>query len=118
MSDRLTGPIVKRGPTQNERILALLKTGPKSTHEILRVVPCIVHSRIAELRTRGHVIPCDKTGPDYVYTLEGSLDEPGSSPHREPPAAPRGTGEPCSSSDADQPGPELGAAQLSLLEAA
>lgn len=58
--------------TQNERILALLATGEKSTHEILREVPCIVHSRIAELRTRGYVIACRREGENYLYTLASS----------------------------------------------
>jgi len=61
-------------------ILAMLETGPKSAAELHRGVYCIVHSRISELRARGHEIVCEKVpggrGPEaFVYTLIGSLTE-------------------------------------------
>lgn len=59
--------------TQNERILALLETGPKTTAELLAEVPCIVHSRIAELRDRGHDIRHERVGASgasaHLYRL-------------------------------------------------
>lgn len=59
--------------TQCARLLELLRHGPKTTAELLDGVPCIVHSRIAELRDRGHDIVCERiTGQGanaYLYTL-------------------------------------------------
>lgn len=59
--------------TQNERILALLDVGPATTADILREVPCIVHSRVAELRKRGYDIRCEQIGARgagaFLYTL-------------------------------------------------
>lgn len=59
--------------SQCAQIVALLETGPKTTAEILRAVPCIVHSRIAELRaTHGFTIVHERTGPGASgsrYTL-------------------------------------------------
>jgi hypothetical protein len=55
---------VTRQPTQNERILALLADGRwHTTREILANVPCIVHSRIAEINGRsGYRIEHDGAG--------------------------------------------------------
>jgi hypothetical protein len=51
-------------PTQNERILALLADGRwHTTREILANVPCIVHSRIAEINAKpGYLIEHDGAG--------------------------------------------------------
>jgi len=49
--------------SQVDRILALLADGDWwTTGQLLANVPCIVHSRIAELRSRGHVIVHERTG--------------------------------------------------------
>lgn len=59
--------------TQCARLLELLKTGPKTTAELLNGVPCIVHSRVAQLRERGHDIVCERIPGEgasaYLYTL-------------------------------------------------
>jgi hypothetical protein len=51
-------------PTQNERILALLADGRwHTTREILANVPCIVHSRVAEINAKdGYRIEHDGAG--------------------------------------------------------
>jgi hypothetical protein len=62
-----------------------LKDGPKTTAELLREVPCIVHSRIAELRDRGLDIVCERIPGEgasaYKYTLvslgDGAADRLG-----------------------------------------
>jgi hypothetical protein len=60
---------VKPG-SQCARVLDLLSDGkPHSFHEILRFVPCVVHSRVAELRSRGYQIECERVGDDYLYQL-------------------------------------------------
>lgn len=43
-------------PTGCDRILARLQRGP-ATHDELYQLHCVVHSRIADLRRRGHNIP-------------------------------------------------------------
>lgn len=60
-------------------MLKLLSDGEwHSSHQVyaLRVV---AHSRVAELRKRGHVITCARVGDDYFYRLhlpgQLSLDE-------------------------------------------
>lgn len=98
--------------TQNERVLALLKTGPKSTHEILREVPCIVHSRVAELRERGHQIDCQRKGDLYIYELHDSADHPGPGAEQPAPLSVPGTG---NGPTALQPEPGS-AEQLALLK--
>jgi hypothetical protein len=51
----------------------MLEDGSKTTREILLEVPCIVHSRVAELRKRGHAIVCERIEGEgagaYRYTL-------------------------------------------------
>ena len=62
--------------SQCDRVLAVLQDGrPHSFHELLREVPCIVHSRISELRSRGHLIECHRRNGDYLYVLVGTLRE-------------------------------------------
>lgn len=57
-----------------DRILARLQQGPATHHELYQL-HCIVHSRISNLRKRGHRIDCNKSGRDangkrvYTYTL-------------------------------------------------
>jgi hypothetical protein len=65
--------------TQNERILALLADGAfHTTREILQHVPCIVHSRIAELNKRGYRIEHDGAGggaENHRYRLVETPEE-------------------------------------------
>lgn len=55
-----------------ERVLARLKQGPASHHELYQL-GVIAHSRIADLRRKGHQIECEKQNGLYVYSL---LSEP------------------------------------------
>lgn len=60
--------------SQCAKILAALKTGPKTAAEIHQLCGFSrLNSRIAELRKRGHEITCERgsgTGPAaYLYTL-------------------------------------------------
>lgn len=49
--------------SQCEKIMRVLEDGEwHTTSEILRAVPSIVHSRIAELRKRGYIIEHERTG--------------------------------------------------------
>ena len=60
--------------THNEKVLALLSDGePHSHHEIYGLF-VIGHSRIADLRKRGHVIESWRDGDDHFYKL--CLGEP------------------------------------------
>ena len=58
-----------RAPTQNERVLRLLKDGKPHTHTELYRLGCVAHSRIADLRRRGHRIECWREGKAYLYQL-------------------------------------------------
>src|SRR5215207_7012588 len=50
--------------SQCDQLAALLADGEWwTTRELLREVPCIVHSRVAELRKRGLEITHETTGP-------------------------------------------------------
>ncbi len=52
-----------------DRILALLRDGrPHSHHELYRL-HCIAHSRVSELRRRGHVIETWRDGDTYWYRM-------------------------------------------------
>lgn len=60
--------------TQNERVLALLADGEWHDHHQGYALNLVLHSRIAELRARGHVIESRRdTAPDgsqlYLYRL-------------------------------------------------
>lgn len=74
--------------THNEKVLALLSDGkPHSHHEIYGLF-VIGHSRIADLRKRGHVIESWRDGDDYLYQLcagepSGSLPQPDGGPRSE-----------------------------------
>ena len=66
-------------PSQNDRILAVLKDGREhEMRDIHRIAGfCRLNSRISELRSRGHVISCRREGGNYFYQLAvGALDEP------------------------------------------
>ena len=70
--------------THNEKVLALLSDGKPHTHHEIYGLFVIGHSRIADLRKRGHVIESWRDGDDYLYQLcpegpsvpEGSDSEP------------------------------------------
>lgn len=55
--------------THNEKVLALLSDGKPHTHHELYGLYVIAHSRIADLRKRGHVIESWREGDDYLYQL-------------------------------------------------
>ena len=60
--------------THNERVLELLSDGkPHSHHEIYGLF-VVGHSRIADLRKRGHVIESWRDGDDYLYQLHKSAE--------------------------------------------
>lgn len=124
--------------SQASRIVALLRERPHTTAEILREVPCIVHSRINDLRGAGYAIVCDQVGlgaDGFVYTL---LSEPGRADRLGPDGAAgslSGVDEHVVTSSAEgigegsgceaafpvmsvAPGPDSCAAQLSLLDEA
>lgn len=55
--------------THCERVLALLSDGePHSYLEGYRL-GVMLHSRVSDLRKRGHVIECWRDGDDYLYRL-------------------------------------------------
>lgn len=64
-----------------ERVLARLERGPATAAELYAETYCVVHSRIAELRKRGHRIETfripDKTGAaSYGYRLTTCTEGP------------------------------------------
>jgi hypothetical protein len=63
--------------THCDRVLHHLRRGPKSHMELYQL-GVIAHSRIAELRKKGHDISCERVGDLYVYSLleEGEPNEP------------------------------------------
>lgn len=72
-----------------ERILARLERGPATAAELYAETFTIVHSRISDLRRRGHVITCEhvagKTGArSYLYRLQDSGTEPSGQPSSSP----------------------------------
>jgi hypothetical protein len=119
--------------TQGQRILAILNDGKRHSHHEFYGF-CVLHSRISDLRKKGHSIVCFKTGGVYEYQLFGSVQEPGLVPaiggaDRDRPAlgpSRHGPPEPSvSEADGDCAGPGLspskappGPAQLSIFEAA
>lgn len=62
--------------SQCSKLLRILEDGRwHTTAELLRLVPCIVHSRIAELRKYGYTVEHDRTGVGAEgsrYRLVGS----------------------------------------------
>jgi hypothetical protein len=65
--------------TQCDRILELLQQRPRTCAEILQEVPCIVHSRVSDLRARGYEIEHETTGvgaAGSLYRLVGSPPVP------------------------------------------
>lgn len=105
--------------TGEQKILAALRTGPKTASELYSL-GCIAHSRVAALRAQGHRITCTRVPGDagarsYVYELL----EPLGGAHANPlPACASPSGPRDSSALRDNgPGPLLIEGQLSLTEA-
>lgn len=61
--------------THNEKVLALLADGKPHVHHELYALNVIAHSRVAELRKRGHEIAQWRHGDDYIYQLVSSPHE-------------------------------------------
>lgn len=63
---------VRKAATHNDRVLARLQKGPATASELYNL-GCIAHSRISDLRKRGHEIECVRVKGEgasaYVYTL-------------------------------------------------
>lgn len=55
--------------THNEKVLALLSDGKPHTHHEIYGLYVIGHSRISDLRKRGHIIESWRDGDNYVYQL-------------------------------------------------
>lgn len=76
--------------THNEKVLELLSDGQPHTHHEIYGLYVVGHSRIADLRKRGHVIEAWREGDDYLYQLKdsapaiGPLTRPSSSIPLEP----------------------------------
>ena len=59
--------------SQSARVLALLSDGKPHSHHEIYALGCVGHSRIDELRRRGHRIsPAVRVGKLYVYQLDTS----------------------------------------------
>jgi hypothetical protein len=58
-----------RGPTGNQKVLALLSDGRPHSHLELRDLQVVGHSRISSLRKLGHKIECSREGSLYWYQL-------------------------------------------------
>jgi len=58
--------------THTEKVLRLLRDGRAHSHHELYGLGCVAHSRIAELRRRGHTIRCWREGDLYLYRLEAA----------------------------------------------
>lgn len=59
--------------TGTDRVLAELRTGPKTAAELYATTYTVVHSRISDLRRRGYTITIERTGgqgaASFVYHL-------------------------------------------------
>lgn len=55
-----------------DRVLRLLSDRQPHTHHELYDLNVIAHSRVSDLRKRGHVIEQWREGDDYLYQLVGS----------------------------------------------
>jgi hypothetical protein len=54
-------------PTHNERVLALLADGRWHSHHELYDLHVVAHSRVSDLRKRGHMIEMRRDGDLYLY---------------------------------------------------
>ena len=77
--------------SQCSKLLRILEDGEwYTTRDLLYEVPCIVHSRISELRKRGYTIEHETTGVGAAgsrYRLKDSAEEPSDGPLSIPPVA-------------------------------
>ena len=99
--------------THADKVLALLADGLWHDHREGYALNVMLHSRVADLRRRGYVIECEKTGRQYRYRLVSSpsVGEP-------QPARPAAGSEPARLAAATpEPSPTRGDGQLSLVEA-
>ena len=71
-------------PSQNDQILELLSGGKWVGHHRLYEIGCVAHSRIAELRSRGHEIEQRRVTVDgrpvWEYRLVAPLRDPSARP--------------------------------------
>ena len=80
--------------THNDRVLALLSDGRPHSHHELYGLHVIAHSRVSDLRKRGHVIESWREGSDYLYQLTSGTEPGGQSPPQGRPwVAPQSAGE-------------------------
>lgn len=118
-----------RQPTQCQQLLRILRDGRwHSTRELLAAVPCIVHSRINDLRDQGYTIPHETRGKgaggSFYRLAAGALLEQGAVPLSGMTAAPCSSGVPSNASAAATRGeaavydPAVGAANLLSPDAA
>lgn len=91
--------------THNERVLALLSDGEPHSHRELYGLYVIAHSRISDLRKRGHSISMWREGDDYMYQL--CPEEPCA-------PSPRLTADSLAESDAADAHPSVSSGQLVL----
>lgn len=60
--------------THNEKVLALLSDGQPYSHREMYGLFVMAHSRVADLRKRGHDIRCWREGDLYFYRLLGEAE--------------------------------------------
>lgn len=66
------GKPARKPLSHNERVLRLLSDGKAHSFMELYRLNVIAHSRVAELRKRGHKIVCWREKDDYFYRLESA----------------------------------------------
>lgn len=96
--------------THCERVLDVLADGEPHSHHELYALNVIAHSRVADLRRKGHTITHRRDGDTSYYQLVGSLGEQSSPPEPSAYARPdqgRRHGPPldCSPNESDDPRP-------------
>jgi hypothetical protein len=103
--------------SQNARILDLLSDGRFHSHHELYAIGCVAHSRIAELRARGHEIEQRrKAAPDGPYWEYRLISSPARLEHSQPAAQPQA--ETARLACVAGSGDALAVSQLRLFEAA
>lgn len=66
--DKAEKKLLKKSGSQ--RVLELLSDGRVHSHHEIYGLRVVGHSRIAELRRRGHRISCERSGDTYWFRLE------------------------------------------------
>ena len=82
--------------THAEKVLALLRDGKPHSHMEGYRLGVMLHSRVADLRKKGHQIRCWRDGDQYLYQLHQNR-EMGAEPNGQPRLE---AGDPFSSADA------------------